>query len=271
MGKRKRSEIIMDAYETLLFERKERIGIITFNRPEALNALNLRGFLELSRILDEVAEDKHIRVIMLTGQGKKAFIAGTDVMEMQHLTPTQARDFALLAKNAIDKIESLEKPVIAAVNGFALGGGCEVTLACDLRIASENARFGQPEITLGIIPGSGGTQRLQRLIGIPRAKQLIFTGEVIDAKTALQIGLVNHVVPLASLMIEAENMANKMVDLGGVALGLAKAAINWGSRVGLGEALHYEIECFSQCFATRDQKEGMTAFLEKRKPQFLKN
>jgi enoyl-CoA hydratase len=147
----------MSTYETLLLERKGKIGIITFNRPEALNALNRQAFLELSLILDEVAEDKSTRVVIMTGQGKKSFIAGTDVVEMQGMAPDQARDFALLAKRAIDKIENLGKPVIAAVNGFALGGGCEVALACDLRIASENARFGQPEITLGIIPGSGGT------------------------------------------------------------------------------------------------------------------
>jgi enoyl-CoA hydratase len=147
-------------------------------------------------------------------------------------------------------------------------GGCEIALVCDMRIASENARLGQPEITLGIIPGSGGTQRLQRLIGLAKAKELIFTGEVIDAQTALQIGLVNRVVPLSSLMGEAEKLAKKMVDMGRVALGLAKAAMNWGARVSLGEALHYEIECFSQCFATQDQKEDMAAFLEKRKPQF---
>ena len=257
----------MSTYETLLLERKGKIGIITFNRPEALNALNRQAFLELGRILDEVGKDKHIRVIITTGQGKKSFIAGTDVVEMQDMSPDQARDFALLAKGAIDKIETLGKPVIAAVNGFALGGGCEVALACDLRIASENARFGQPEITLGIIPGSGGTQRLQRLIGISRAKELIFTGEVIDAETALRIGLVNRVVPLSSLLEEAEKMANKMANLGEVALRLAKAAINWGSRVGLGEGLQYEIECFCQCFATRDQKQRMRAFLEKQKPQ----
>jgi enoyl-CoA hydratase len=259
----------MTSYETLLFEKKDRIGTITFNRPKALNAMNRQVFSELSRVLDDVREDREVRVVIMTGQGTKSFIAGTDITEMQHLTPSQAREFALLARNAIDKIENLEKPVIAAINGFALGGGCEIALACDLRIAAENARLGQPEITLGIIPGSGGTQRLQRLIGIPRAKELIFTGEVIDAQTALQIGLVNRVVPLSSLLEEAGKLAKKMVDLGGIALGLAKAAMNLGARVGLGEALQYEIECFSQCFATRDQKEGMAAFLQRRKPHFM--
>jgi enoyl-CoA hydratase len=261
----------MTTYDSLLLERKDKIGIITFNRPEALNALNRHAFLELNRMLDEIDGDKHIRVIIITGQGEKAFIAGTDIAEMQGMAPDQARDFALLAKGAIDKIEALGKPVIAAINGFALGGGCEVALACDLRIASENARFGQPEITLGIIPGSGGTQRLQRLIGISRAKELIFTGEVIDAEKALEIGLVNRVVPLASLLEEAEKMANKMATHGEVALRLAKAAIHWGSRVALGEGLQYEIECFSQCFATRDQKEKMKTFLEKRKAQSREN
>lgn len=261
----------MATYDSLLLERKGKIGIITFNRPEALNALNREAFLELNRLLDEVDEDKHIRVIIITGQGEKAFIAGTDIAEMQDMAPDQARDFALLAKSAIDKIEALGKPVIAAINGFALGGGCEVALACDLRIASQNARLGQPEITLGIIPGSGGTQRLQRLIGISRAKELIFTGEVIDAENALEIGLVNRVVPLASLLEEAEKIATKMAMHGEVALRLAKAAIHWGSRVSLAEGLQYEIECFSQCFATRDQKEKMRAFLGKRKAQSSEN
>ncbi len=259
----------MNEYETLLFEKKDRIGTITFNRPKALNAMNQQVFFELSRVLDDVRGDREVRVVIMTGQGTKSFIAGTDITEMQHLTSSQAREFALLAKNAVDRIENLEKPVIAAINGFALGGGCEIALACDLRIASENARLGQPEITLGIIPGSGGTQRLQRLIGLAKAKELIFTGEVIDAQAALQIGLVNRVVPVSSLMEEAERLAKKMVDLGGVALGLAKAAVNFGSRVGLAEALQYEIECFSQCFATKDQEEGMAAFLERRKPRFV--
>jgi len=259
---------MVDRYEGLLFEKNNRIGTITFNRPNALNAMNRRVFFELDRVLDEVRDDREVRAIILTGQGTKSFIAGTDIAEMQHLTVSQAREFALLAKNAVDKTENLEKPVIAAINGFALGGGCEIALACDLRIASENARLGQPEITLGIIPGSGGTQRLQRLVGLAKAKELILTGEVIDAQTALQIGLVNRVVPLSSLMEEAEKLARKMVDLGGIALRLAKAALNLGAKAGSAEGLQYEIECFSQCFATRDQKEGMAAFLERRKPHF---
>ncbi len=261
----------MGTYETLIFEKKQRVGIITFTRPKALNAMNRQAFLELETGLYEAEKDEDLRAIILTGQGDKAFVAGTDILEMRHLTPSQARDFALLAKGAIDRIENLGKPVIAAVNGVALGGGCEIALACDLRIASENARMGLPEITLGIMPGSGGTQRLQRIVGMSRAKELIFTGEVIDAGTALGIGLVNRVVSPESLMEEAERLAERMAGLGGVALRMAKAAINQGASMSLGEALHYEIECFSQCFATNDQKEGMAAFLEKRKPRFQGN
>jgi len=261
----------MGTYETLILEKKGKVGIITFNRPKTLNAMNRQTFLELETVLDEAEIDEDLRVIILTGQGERAFVAGTDILEMYHLTSSQARDFALRAKGAIDRIENLGKPVIAAVNGVALGGGCEIALACDLRIAVENARFGFPEITLGIIPGSGGTQRLQRLIGISRAKQMIFTGEIIDAETALRIGLVNQVVSPNSLMQEAAGLAERMAGFGGVALRMAKAAINKGGTIGLGEALHYEIECFSQCFATNDQKEGMAAFLEKRKPRFQGN
>ncbi len=256
------------SYETLIFEKNARIGTIMFNRPEALNAMNRRSFSELSRVLDEVSDEKEIRIIILTGRGEKAFVAGTDIREMRDMTPSQAREFAIIAKNAIDKIEKIEKPVIAAINGFALGGGCEIALACDLRIAAENVRLGLPEITLGIIPGSGGTQRLQRLVGLAKAKELIFTGAVIDVQTALNLGLVNWVVPQSNLMEEAHRVARKIADLGGIALGLAKAAINLGAKVSLAEGLYYEIECFSQCFATKDQKEGMTAFMEKRKPQF---
>ncbi len=265
------SRVLMETHETLILEKRRKVGIIIFNRPKVLNAMNRQAFVELETGLCEAENDEDLRVIILTGQGEKAFVAGTDILEMHQLTSSQARDFALRAKGAIDRIENLGKPVIAAVNGVALGGGCEIALACDLRIASENARFGLPEITLGIIPGSGGTQRLQRLIRISRAKEMIFTGEVIDAETAFRIGLVNRIVSAESLMEEAERLAERMTGLGGVALEMAKAAINQGASMDLGKALHYEIECFSQCFATNDQKEGMAAFLEKRKPRFQGN
>jgi len=255
-------------YQNLLYEKDSGIGIVTINRPQALNALNTESFGELYTLFQEIEKDPDVRAVIITGSGEKSFIAGTDVTSMANLNAAEARLFAAQAKKTCDLIYNLSKPVIAAVNGFALGGGCEVAMCADIRIASENARFGQPEITLGIIPGSGGTQRLTRLIGIARTKELVYTGSMIDASTAYAMGLVNKVVPLANLVNEAKEMAKKIIRNSGVALTLAKIAINNGENVDLATGLDIELQCFAQCFATEDQKEGMKAFIEKRKPQF---
>lgn len=256
-------------YKAIVLEREEFIAILRFNRPNVLNTLNRQVFLEIISIFDEIQKEMAPKVVILTGSGDRAFIAGTDITEMENLSIFDAREFASLARRAIDSIDILDRPVIAAINGFALGGGCEVAIACDIRIASEKAKLGQPEINLGIIPGSGGTQRLPRLIGSSRAKRLIFTGELVDAKTALEIGLVDKGVPHDQLIDEAKRMALSIASKPKVALALAKSAINRGLGLDLRTGLDYEIECFAQCFATSDQKEGMKAFLERRKALFI--
>ncbi len=256
------------AYETIVLEEEKPIAILRINRPQALNALNSRVISELVQALDQMEKEVMPKVLILTGAGEKAFVAGTDIIEMESLSSFGAREFASLARKAIDKVASLNRPVIAAINGFALGGGCELAMACDIRIASEKARMGQPETGLGIIPGSGGTQRLPRLVGPSKAKRMVFTGEIIDAKTALEIGLVDKVVPPDQLMEEAKKMALAIASKPRIALALAKSAINRGLDLDLASGLSYEIECFGQCFATKDQKEGMKAFSEKRKPQY---
>jgi enoyl-CoA hydratase len=257
------------AYETIALERDDTIGILRFNRPNALNALNNIVFLELNSLLDEIEKEVIPKVVILTGAGEKAFVAGTDIVEMENLSSFEARAFATVARTAIDKVANLNRPVIAAINGFALGGGCELAMACDIRIASEKAKLGQPEINLGIIPGSGGTQRLARLVGPSIAKRLIFTGEIIDAQTALSLGLVDRVVPHDQLMDEVKKIAFTIASKSKIALALSKSAINRGLEMDLQTALNYEIECFAQCFASEDQKEGMRAFLEKRKAKFI--
>ena len=256
-------------YDTIIVEQEGSVGVLRLNRPSALNALNSKVISELIIALDEIEKGVMPKVLIITGSGEKAFVAGTDIIEMEKLSSFEAREFARFARKAIDKVADLDRPVIGAINGFALGGGCELAMACDIRIASEKAKFGQPETGLGIIPGSGGTQRLPRLVGPSKAKQLIFTGEIIDAKTALEIGLVDKVVPHDSLMEEAKKMAYTIAGKPRVALALAKYAINRGLDADFQTALGYEIECFAQCFATQDQKEGMRAFLEKRKPNYI--
>jgi enoyl-CoA hydratase len=257
------------AYETIALERDDTIGILRFNRPNALNALNKIVFLELNSLLDEIEKEVIPKVVILTGAGEKAFVAGTDIVEMENLSSFEARAFATVARTAIDKVANLNRPVIAAINGFALGGGCELAMACDIRIASEKAKLGQPEINLGILPGSGGTQRLARLVGPSIAKRLIFTGEIIDAQTALSLGLIDRVVPHDQLMNEVKKIAFTIASKSKIALALSKSAINRGLEMDLQTALNYEIECFAQCFASEDQKEGMRAFLEKRKAKFI--
>lgn len=254
--------------ETIAYQVENGIGIVTFNRPKALNALNSTMFKELSELMDHVEKDSEVKVVVFTGAGEKAFIAGADIKEMSDKDSLAAFEFALLAKEAVNKIDNLNRPTIAAIRGYALGGGCEVALACDIRIASEKAILGLPEITLGIIPGSGGTQRLSRLVGTGKAKEMIFTGELIDAKTALGIGMINKVVPADMLMPEAMSIGQRIASKGGIALKMAKMAINKGINMGLEEGLLHEIQCFSLCFSTHDQKEGMKAFIEKREPCF---
>jgi enoyl-CoA hydratase len=257
-------------YQTLLFDKDKGMGIVTINRPQAMNALNDLAYAELYQLFQEIEKEDEVKVVIITGSGEKAFVAGTDITNLAILSVEEARRFSASLKRTCDVIWNLQKPVIAAVNGYALGGGIELAMCADMIIASENAKFGQPEINLGIIPGSGGTQRLQRLIGINRAKELIYTGAMIDARTALSIGMLNKVVPLADLMKEAKALAAKLLEKSGVMLKLAKSAINNGADVDLNTGINIEIECFAQCFATEDQKESMKAFLEKRKPE-IKN
>jgi len=258
------------AYQNLLYEKNNGIGIVTINRPQAANALNDLAYAELYQVFQEIEKDKEVRVVILTGAGEKSFIAGTDITNMAKMNSIEAREFATTLKKTFDLVYNLPKPVIAAVNGYAFGGGCELAMCADIIFASENARFGQLEINVGIIPGSGGTQRLQRLIGINRAKEMIYTGAIVDAKTAYAMGMLNKVVPLADLMKEAKDMAQKLMEKSSVMLNLAKLAINNGANVDLETGLNIELQCFAQCFATEDQKEAMKAFIEKRKPQ-LKN
>lgn len=258
----------MKEYQNLLYEVDGGIGIITINRPKALNALNGATMRELNELLDVIAQDSSVKVVIITGSGEKAFVAGADITEMQSMSAVEGRNWGKLGQAVFDKLENLPQPVIAAVNGFALGGGCELAMACDIRIASDKAKFGQPEVTLGITPGFAGTQRLPRLIGKGRAKELLFTGDMIDAAEAYRIGLVNKVVPPEELMATAKAMAQKIMSRAPVAVQLCKAAVNEGMDMDLQSAVAYEAEVFGLCFATADQKEGMTAFIEKRKANF---
>lgn len=251
------------AFETIILEKEEGIATITFNRPDAMNALNNRTRAEFAEAVADIAADESVKVLILTGSGK-AFVAGSDIKEFNQTTPLAAHN--ILRLGAI--VEKLEKPVIAAVNGFCLGGGCEIAMGCDIIIASEKARFGQPEINLGIIPGGGGTQRLPRLVGACRAKELIFTGDIIRADEADRIGLVNRVVPPEELMTAAREVAQKIVSKSAAALKLAKQAINKGMQTGLETGLDYEKEMYSLSLTLEDKKEGVSAFLEKRKPVF---
>jgi enoyl-CoA hydratase len=254
--------------ENLLLEKDGALATITFNNPNALNALTVATFEGLERLLDELEKDVTIRVVILTGAGEKAFVAGGDIAHLATLDPNSAREFALLAQRVIDQIENFPKPVIAAINGYALGGGCELAMGCDIRIASDAAKFGQPEVKLGIIPGFAGTQRLARIVGKGRAKELIFTGEMIDAEEACRIGLINRVVAKERLMEEARSLAMKMADKSASAITLAKEAIDNGLEMDFSRAARYEADLFALCFTTADCKEGISAFLEKRPAKF---
>ena len=249
----------------LLMEVENEIAVVTINRPKSLNALNSETLAELDACFSEISERKDIKVVILTGSGAKAFVAGADISEMVNATPAEGRKMGMHAKEAFLKRETMPQVTIAAVNGFALGGGCEISMACDIRIASDNAKFGQPETGLGILPGFGGTQRLARLVGKGRAKELIFTCDMIDANEAYRIGLANKVVPQAELLDTCKAMAEKIMSKGSYAISLAKEAINTGTETDLSSGLTLEADLFGLAFSTDDKKEGMTAFLEKRK------
>lgn len=258
-------------YANLLIEIADGVAVVTINRPTALNALNAAVLHELSAAIEALKEDASVACVILTGSGNKAFVAGADIAAMQPLDAVTAAGFARLGHAVLSAIETCPKPVIAAVNGFALGGGCELAMACDIRLASDTARFGQPEVNLGVIPGFGGTLRLTRLVGKGRAKELIFTGDMIDAHEAYRIGLANKVVSAEELLPTARKMALKIASKGPIAVRFAKESIDAGLEMDIDRAARFEADLFGLCFATADQKEGMLAFLEKRPAQFKGN
>ena len=251
------------AFENIILEKEEGIATLTFNRPDAMNALNIQTRAEFQQAVEDLEADDDIKVVILTGAGR-SFVAGSDIKEMKQTTPYGAHNIKRLGQI----VENMTKPVIAAVNGFCLGGGCEIAMGCDIIIASEKAKFGQPEINLGIIPGGGGTQRLQRLVGGCRAKELILTGDIIRAEEADRIGLVNRVVPVDDLMSTVKEIAGKIASKSPAAVKLAKAAINRGMQTNLESGLAYEYELYSLSLTLEDKVEGVEAFIEKRTPQF---
>ena len=257
----------MKDYSTLLFEQKGPIGIVKVNRPEALNALNATVLEELSDIFCEIGSDDSVGIVILTGEGR-AFVAGADIAAMKEMSAIEGREFMKKGQAVMNKIEAFSKPVIAAVNGFALGGGCELAMACDFRFASEKAKFGQPEVNLGIIPGFGGTQRLPRLVGKGMAKMLIFSAEMINAEQAREIGLVEKVFPAEELLAETEKFAELIASKAPIAVKLSKVAINNGMDVDLSTGVNFEAEASVTPFGSDDRIEGMGAFLEKRAAGF---
>ena len=257
----------MASYETITVEKRGRVAVVTINRPDKLNALSSKVHAEGVVALDELKHDDEVRVVVITGSGEKSFIAGADIGEFQDKTPITQRN-SFNERTLFNSIEAFPKPVIAMVNGFCLGGGNELAMACDIRIAGENARFSQPEINLGIMCGGGGTQRLPRLVGEGRAMEIVLTGDMIDAATAERFGLVNHVYPSADLEAETMSLAEKIAEKAPIALQLSKEAVKFASRSNLDEGLRREVDLFAICFSTEDKKEGVAAFLEKRKPEF---
>ena len=254
--------------KNIIFEKEGHLATITINRPKALNALNSETLKDLDFVLEDLENDSNIYCVILTGSGEKAFVAGADISEMKDLSEEEGREFGILGNKVFRRLEKLDKPVIAAISGFALGGGCELAMSCDIRIASEKARFAQPEAGLGITPGFGGTQRLPRLVGEGKAKELIYTCAMIKADEALRIGLVNKVVELENLMEEAKSMSNAIIENAPIAIKLCKDAINRGMQVDIDKAIEIEAIDFGKCFATEDQKEGMNAFIERRNKNF---
>jgi enoyl-CoA hydratase len=255
-------------YNHLLLDVSERIATLTINRPRCLNALSPDVMGELEAAFAEAEGREDIGIVLLTGAGEKAFVAGADIAAMEKMTPVQALSFALAGQRVLERIETMEKAVIAVVNGFALGGGCELAMACDMIVASEEALFGHPEVSLGITPGYGGTQRLPRIVGRNAAKELVLTGERISANRAFALGLVNRVVPKDRLMDEARSLAQAILKNAQAATGLAKRAMNRGLDLDLPNACALEAHAFATAFATGDAREGLRAFLEKRKPEF---
>lgn len=255
-------------YKNLLLDINEHIAVLTLNRPDKLNALNHETLTELQQAFEKIKVDENIFVVIITGSGEKAFVAGADISEINKLNMLDGKKFAEFGQSVFSMIEKFDKPVIAAVNGFALGGGCELALSCHIRVASENAKFGQPEVNLGIIPGYGGTQRLTRLINSGRAAELILTADIIDASEALRIGLVNKVFPQSELQSKAFEMASKIAGKGQHAIRLALKAVKVVDEVSSREGQNIEATLFALCCGTEDFKEGTQAFLEKRKPSF---
>jgi len=262
------SLLTAQALENVLYEKKGAVAYVRVNRPKVLNSLNHRTWEDLRTALEEAREDAEVRGVILTGTGDKAFIAGADISELAHITAVDAERSSSFGQAVLNLIENLGKPVIAAINGFALGGGCETAMACTIRIAAENARFGQPEVKLGLLPGGGGTQRLPRLVGKGRALQLILSAEMIDAAEAHRIGLVNEVVPAANLIPRAEEILKQILANAPIAVKYSLEAVNKGLETSQAEGMALEASFFGICAATEDKKEGTSAFLEKRAAQF---
>jgi len=256
------------AFENIRLEKKNQIAYITIDRPKVLNALNMATMGELRTVLTDLKQDREVRVVILTGGGEKSFVAGADIGELQKNNPVEAKEYTHRGQAVLDLIENLGKPVIACINGFALGGGCEIAMACTMRLASENAKLGQPEVKLGIIPGYGGTQRLPRLVGKGIAMQLLLTGEMISAQEAHRIGLVNEVVPAGQLITRAEAIAQMIIKNAPLAVQYCLEAVNHGMEMSQQEGLFLEASLFAVSCATEDKKEGTSAFLEKRAANF---
>ncbi len=255
-------------FTNIILTKDNGIATVTLNRPKALNALNKDILVEMLRCFNDLADDEKIKVVIVTGAGAKSFVAGADISAMENFSVLEAKQFGILGHKVMSSIENLPQPVIAAVNGFALGGGCELALCCDIRIAAVNAKFGQPEVNLGVIPGFGGTQRLPRLVGKGLANELLFSGNIIDAQEACRIGLVNRLVEQDQLMVECEKLAQSIAAKAGTAVRFCKEAVNNGIEMDSKRACDYEVDLFALCFASDDQREGMQAFLEKRRPDF---
>lgn len=255
-------------FENLLFEKKNSIAYVTVNRPKVLNALNAATMSDLRTVFTQLRDDREVRVVILAGAGEKSFVAGADIGELQKNNPIEAKEYTHRGQAVLDLIENLGKPVIACINGFALGGGCELAMACTMRLAAENAKLGQPEVKLGIIPGYGGTQRLPRLVGKGLAMQLLLTGEMITAQEAHRIGLVNEVVPADQLISRAEAIAQSIIKNAPLAIQYCLEAVNHGVEITLPEGLFLEATLFAVSCASDDKKEGTSAFLEKRPPNF---
>jgi enoyl-CoA hydratase len=258
----------MPSYTNIKLEKKNKIAYVTIDRPKVLNALNMQTMEELREAFHDLKNDKGVRVVILTGAGEKSFVAGADINELQKNNPVEAKEYTHKGQSVLNLIENLGKPVIACINGFALGGGCELALACTMRLASDNARLGQPEVKLGIIPGYGGSQRLPRLVGKGIAMQILLTGDMISAQDAHRIGLVNEVVPTAELIPRAEAIAQAIIKNAPLAIQYCLEAVNHGMEMTQEEGLFLEATLFAVCCATEDKQEGTTAFLEKRAANF---